>query len=106
MSTNSSRVAQYEKAADEILRRIRSGRLGPGDKLPTHRVLADELGVAVGTLQRALGELEKQGWVTSRPTVGVFVNGIPEGYVKPVTLEQLAQEVADLRSRVNKLEGR
>ena len=39
---------------------IRSGRLSPGDRLPTHRDLADDLGVAVGTVTRAdLEEIAK-----------------------------------------------
>ncbi|MFI5611328.1 winged helix-turn-helix domain-containing protein [Amycolatopsis sp. NPDC051903] len=105
MSTDAARVAKYEVAADAVIRWIRTGRVKPGDKLPTHKELAQQLGVSVGTMQKALGELEDRGWVTSRPTVGVFVNGVPDGYREPVTVELLAQEVADLRTRVAHLEG-
>ncbi|MEV0065376.1 winged helix-turn-helix domain-containing protein [Amycolatopsis sp. NPDC050768] len=105
MSDGVPRVAQFEIAADTIVRRIRTGQLKPGDKLPPHTELASELGVAVGTLRRALKELESGGWLYSRPTVGVFVNEPPQEPEEQVTLAQLAQEVEALRERVERLEA-
>ncbi|MEL7480786.1 MAG: GntR family transcriptional regulator [Pseudomonadota bacterium] len=44
-----------------LIREIAAGHLEEGSRLPPERVLAQKLGVAVGTLRRALGELERQG---------------------------------------------
>src|SRR3546814_15344356 len=45
---------------------VRSGRLAPGERLPTHRTLARALGVTVNTVTRAFAEAERSGLVVSR----------------------------------------
>lgn len=52
---------------------IASGRLGGGTKLPTHRELADLLGVAIGTVTRAYAEAERRGLIRSEGRRGTFV---------------------------------
>ncbi len=42
---------------------IVSGYLRPGDRLPTHRELADQLKLAVGTVTKALREAERCGLI-------------------------------------------
>lgn len=49
------------------------GQLSPGEKLPTVRCLAAELGVHVNTVARAYSELERAGVVITRPGLGTFV---------------------------------
>lgn len=63
----------YLAIVKAIRRDIRSGRLRPGSRLPTHRELADELGVAVGTVTRAYAEAERQGLVQGEIGRGTFV---------------------------------
>ena len=42
---------------------IRTGRLVPGERLPTHRDLAGRLGVNVGTISRSYAEARRRGLI-------------------------------------------
>lgn len=44
-----------------LIREIASGRIPDGSRLPTERRMAEDLGIAVGTLRRALAILEDKG---------------------------------------------
>jgi len=62
-----------------IYKLIQDGVLQTGDKLPTNRVLAEELSVSVLTVQRSMKQLEAQGIVTCHRRTGTFLtdaNGI------------------------------
>lgn len=52
---------------------ISSGRLGPGDRLPTSRWLADDLGVARSTVTTVYGRLVAEGVLEARTGTGTFV---------------------------------
>jgi len=52
---------------------IASGRLGPGQRLPGVRELADGLGVNVNTARAVYARLEGEGWLTSRQGRGTHV---------------------------------
>jgi DNA-binding LacI/PurR family transcriptional regulator len=54
-------------------RQILSGRLEPGARLPTRRELCDRLGVSLVTVQQALDELARDGFVEARGASGTFV---------------------------------
>jgi DNA-binding transcriptional regulator YhcF (GntR family) len=54
-------------------RRIASGRLLPGDRLPTVRELARELDLAPNTVAKAYRELEAGGFVVTAGRRGTFV---------------------------------
>ena len=47
----------YRQLVEQILARIKTGELQPGDRLPTERELAAQLGVARGTVKKAYREL-------------------------------------------------
>jgi DNA-binding transcriptional regulator YhcF (GntR family) len=53
--------------------RIARGDWPPGTKLPAHRDLAAEFGVAPMTMRQVLGQLEEQGLVSRQPGRGTFV---------------------------------
>jgi DNA-binding transcriptional MocR family regulator len=57
---------------------IAGGKLAPDAKLPTHRRLAEMLGVGVGTVTRAYLEAEARGLVTGNVGRGTFVAGRAE----------------------------
>ena len=63
----------YLEIARTLEQRIESGELVPGDRLPTHRELARELGVAVATVSRAYGEAERRGSIESHVGRGTYV---------------------------------
>ena len=66
-------VPIYTQLIDYFQRQIVSGQLQPGQRLPSVRDLAAEAGVNPNTMQRALGELERQELVYSQRTAGRFV---------------------------------
>ena len=63
----------YEQLRRQIGDLIGSGRLTAGDRLPPLRQLANDLGLAVGTVARAYRELEGEGLLVSRRGGGTRV---------------------------------
>jgi DNA-binding transcriptional MocR family regulator len=63
----------YAQLAQDIQRRIRSGALPPGARLPTVRELARQLGVTRLTIHSAYSELQAGGWVEATVGRGTFV---------------------------------
>lgn len=63
----------YEQIRAQVAGLAAVGALAPGERLPASRALARDLGVAVGTVQRAYRELEAAGVVTSRRRTGTVV---------------------------------
>lgn len=57
---------------------IATGRLGPGEQLPTVRQLAVDLRVNANTVARVYAELERAGILETRRGVGSFVSASPE----------------------------
>src|SRR6266436_5477000 len=56
---------------------IATGRLQPGDQLPTVRQLAVDLEVNANTVARVYAELERAGILETRRGVGSFVSATP-----------------------------
>lgn len=63
----------YERIADEIRARIRSGELSAGDPVPSTRRIVAEHGVAMATASRVLDALRRDGLVEVRRGVGTVV---------------------------------
>lgn len=63
----------YMVIVDQIRELVDSGALAPGDKLPTERVLAEQLGVSRASMREALTALEVMGLIDSRPGSGNYV---------------------------------
>lgn len=56
---------------------IASGRLSPGDQLPTVRQLAVDLRVNANTVARVYTDLERRGVLETRRGVGSFISATP-----------------------------
>lgn len=69
--------------AGAVSRAIRAGDLVAGDRLPTVREVAAELGVSPGTVSSAWQALRRTGLVTSRGRAGTFVSGEPVRWLSP-----------------------
>ena len=67
----------WAEVADYVESLIRSGTLAPGARLPGERELAGQLGVAIGTVRRALAELKARQLVTTLPSKGTFILAPP-----------------------------
>jgi DNA-binding transcriptional MocR family regulator len=68
----------YWRIAAALARDIKVGRLSSGERLPTHRQLAQTLGITVHTITKAYAEVERSGLVVSRTGRGTFVKVFPE----------------------------
>ncbi len=71
---------------ETVVRYLRSGidgrALRPGDRLPTQRHLAQQLGVSVPTVARGFLEAQRQGIIISKVGSGTFV-AVPSGAHAP-----------------------
>jgi GntR family transcriptional regulator len=67
----------YEQAHDALAALVAGGAFRPGSRLPSERVLGEQLGVSRLTLRRALGALVAEGVLQRRDTRGWFVAGGP-----------------------------
>ena len=64
----------FEQLRAQLLDAISEGELAPGARLPTVRRLAEDLGIAAGTVARAYRELETSGVIETRGRNGTFVS--------------------------------
>ena len=64
----------YRQLADQVLAGVKSGLLKPGDRLPTERELAAQLGVARGTVRKAYRELADNNLVQVIQGSGVYIH--------------------------------
>src|SRR6187549_3455558 len=69
----SSTLPTYQRIADSLRRRIETGQLAPGARVPSTRALAKKWNVALATAAHALSLLTTEGWVRSVPRVGTVV---------------------------------
>jgi molybdate-binding protein/DNA-binding transcriptional regulator YhcF (GntR family) len=63
----------YQEIAESLRRRIASGELGPGDKLPPVREMAQRWGCTPGTASRAYAQLRQEGLVAGHRGGGTRV---------------------------------
>lgn len=80
----------YSQIMHKIKQQIIAGELQLGQKLSSVRELSEEAGVNPNTMQRALADLEREGFVFSLRTSGRFVTE-DEALIQQ-TREQLANE--------------
>lgn len=73
----SSPVPPFEQLRAQLVDACASGELVAGERLPTVRRLAEDLGIAAGTVARAYRELEASGFIETRGRNGTFV--APQG---------------------------
>jgi GntR family transcriptional regulator/MocR family aminotransferase len=85
-------------ALEEALREaIRGGRLTPGERLPSSRALATELGLARGTVVEAYSQLLAEGYLRARPGAATEVADAPGVRPRPSVDPSPSRFVADFR---------
>lgn len=101
----------YQQLADKLRGGIRRGEYPPGSRLPSIAELAEQYGVAKGTVQAALRVLRDSGLVVAKHGKGVFVRTDMTTSAEPMDLsalvrqvEQLTRSVQELAHRVEELE--
>jgi DNA-binding GntR family transcriptional regulator len=71
----SGSVPPYQQITGEIIARIRSGELRPGDRLPSLTDISQRWGVAKVTAVKVLRVLREDGYAVTRHGWGTFVAG-------------------------------
>lgn len=80
----------YLRITESLSRDISAGRLADGQRLPPEREMAAASGVAVGTLRKALSELESRGMLVRRQGSGNYIRASarPQGIYALFRLER------------------
>lgn len=85
-------MKRYERFADDIAELIRSGVLGPGQRVPSVRYASQTHGVSPSTVFQAYYLLERRGLIRARPRSGYFVNAhAPRQFCEPQALEPVSE---------------
>ncbi|MFF8728123.1 GntR family transcriptional regulator [Streptomyces sp. NPDC015171] len=115
-----SHTPPYRLVADELRQQIRSGRIKPGERVPSSRDLEAQYEIANMTARSALRVLRDEGLIYSTPGRGNFVidplppetgpkasQGEPEGQQGMPTPEyaELSQRLDALNAKVDSLLG-
>jgi GntR family transcriptional regulator len=90
----SSRLAIYRQLAGQLREAIARGSLQPDNRLPSVRELSRSLVINPNTVARVYTELEREGILSTRPGLGVFVATPKTALTKKVRKERL-QELLD-----------
>lgn len=76
-----SSVPLYVQLYKYIKDEIRAGTIKPDAKLPSKRKLACSLGISQNTIQTAFDQLCAEGYVESRPRIGIFVKKLEDNLI-------------------------
>lgn len=98
-----SDVPIYEQLKNQIIIGIAKKELAPGDRLPSVRKLASDIGINLHTVNKAYKQLEEKGFLIIHRQKGVIINpdGPPkadETYTKTLK-ETLLPMIAELELR-------
>ncbi len=86
----------YARIAAELRRRIETGELRPGDRVPSTRAVTQRWGVAMATATKALAVLRQEGLVRAVPGVGTVVCAVPHPpRAAPVAARRRAEEPSE-----------
>jgi GntR family transcriptional regulator len=71
---NSSGIPLWLQLRNRLIYLITSGHFRKGDRLPTVRNLAVELGINFNTVSKVYRDIERDGYIASRQGAGTFVS--------------------------------
>lgn len=112
--------ALSETLAAQLLQRIRSAGLAPGDSLPSEKTLGEQFGVSRAVVREAISRLKAEGYVLTRQGAGAFVTmpgersfrfaptpetGDAEVFELRALIESGAAELAALRREASDLDA-
>lgn len=90
-------IPVYEQIRSQLTGAIAAGQLASGQRLPSVRALAADLGIAVNTVGRAYAELEAVGLIACRRRTGTVVTAQAPAAAPPQVVAdaiQLARSAA------------
>jgi GntR family transcriptional regulator len=83
----------YLQLVDQVRYAAASGKMRPGEPLPSIRPLAEELRVNRNTIAKAYAELENQGVIETVPGKGCFLKENDSPFSKEVRQRLLVTEI-------------
>ena len=88
----------FEQLKDQVVAAITSGELREGDRMPTVRALAQQLGLAVNTVARSYRELEASHLIETRGRAGTVVafSGDPSARLAQAAARTFADRIREL----------
>ena len=93
----------YEQIRDGLRKLIVTGALSADEKLPSVRALAAQLAINPNTIQKAYGELEREGVIYSLKGRGSFVgSGIQE--LRMVQQQELIEQIFEISGELCELQ--
>ena len=87
----------YEQLIEKFQEVMMIGALEKDEKMPSVRQLASELSINPNTVQRAYGQLEREGYIYSVPGKGSFVGDISQ--LKDVRREEIRRALEQTARR-------
>lgn len=91
-----SSIPIYAQLVEQVKHAVASGRLQPGDPLPSLREVAERLRISPLTVKKAYGELETLGIAATEHGRGTFVRAGSGAFSAQYRRERLAQAVERL----------
>jgi GntR family transcriptional repressor for pyruvate dehydrogenase complex len=88
----------YEHIVLQLQQEILSGRLAPGDRLPSERDLAARFNVSRASIREALSVLQSRGYIESRQGGGTIIRATPDTELAAPLADQLARHGPALRN--------
>ena len=83
----------------QIMEAVAGGRLKPGEKLPSHRDLAEQIVVAPLTVKKAYDELEALGYLETQRGRGTFIPATLPAIDRDGQLGRIRQDALKLLSQ-------
>lgn len=93
-----------QQVLEVLSQRIASGRLRPGEKLPSETELMEETGVSRTVVREAISRLQAGGVVETRPGIGTFVLKVRANagfYLDPATITTAQDILSILELRIS-----
>jgi GntR family transcriptional regulator/MocR family aminotransferase len=91
------RAARRTSLEDSLREAVRDGRLSPGERLPSSRSLAEDLGLSRGTVSAAYDQLVAEGYLVARQGAGTTVATVARPRTPAVTQRARPAPTFDLR---------
>jgi GntR family transcriptional regulator len=96
-----SGVPIYVQVVEQVQQLVASGKLHPGDQLPTVRQLASELRVNFNTIARSYRMLDEAGLISTQQGRGTYILDHPaEGLTDRLKTETLESQTTKFLSEV------
>ena len=102
--SNSSNIPIYEQIKEQIKNKIVSNELKTGELLPSIRNLAKDLRISVITTKNAYEELEREGYVETKPGKGTYVASKKVELIKEEQLQRI-ENLIDSAISIAKISG-